>query len=104
MRVVDAAERPPRKCAVTGREQGPFVDFLTQIDPGSPAIPNNLYLRAAVVEEAAKQLGMVPKSEVDTLADQLAKVTADLDDLRGVHELSTELETLTSKINERSAA
>lgn len=101
MRVVDAAERPPRKCAVTGREEGPFVDFLTQIDPGNPALPNNLYLRAAVVEEAAKKLGMVPKTEVDTLVDQLSKVTADLDELRGDMELYAEFE---ARFKERSAA
>lgn len=85
LRVVEAAERPPRKCAVTGRAQGPFIDFQVQLDPGSPNIPNNLYLRAAVVEEAAKKLGMVSAADLETALDQLSKVSADLEELRADH-------------------
>lgn len=86
LRVVEEAERPPRKCAVTGRAQGPFIDFQVQIDPGSPNVPNNLYLRAAVVEDAAKKLGMASAADLETALDQLSKVTAELEELRADHE------------------
>lgn len=106
MRVVEVAERSPKKCAVTGREKGPFVDFQVMVDPGSPNVPNSLYVHTAILEQVSKdELGMVPKREVDTLVDQLGKVTDELAELRGFMELYAELEAYVLKnAPERSAA
>lgn len=90
MRVTEVAERPPRTCAVTNREVGPFVDFQTQIDPPT-TLPVNLYLHAAIVEEAARLLGMVPAKEVETLRTGMERLSAELDDLKSTADATSEL-------------
>lgn len=59
---------PPHCCIVTGRIDAPVIDFG---DPTAKAQgPNDprIYIRAAVVEKAARDLlGMVPQAEVDDL-------------------------------------
>jgi hypothetical protein len=92
MRVVEKAERSPKRCAFSGVEKGPLVDFQVEVHPRNVNEPNNLYLRAGIVEEAAKLLGMVPKREVDNLIDQLAAHKAELDQLRADMELYAEFE------------
>jgi hypothetical protein len=82
MRLVDEAERAPRKCAVTGRPNGPFIDFQVDVRAPSPNLPNFLYLHKGIVEEAARKLGMVPAAEVQRLTDQLAELKTELDDAR----------------------
>jgi hypothetical protein len=82
MRVVQEAERLPRKCLVTGRPQGPFVDFQVDVQPPSPNQPHNLYIHALIVEEAAKALGMVPGAEVERLLEQLHALKGELDEAR----------------------
>lgn len=66
----------PRKCLVSGSQEGVFVDFeatyTANCDP-------RVYLRAGIVERAAVELlGMVPKAEVDALKEQLAAAQARL--------------------------
>lgn len=82
MRVVERAERLPRHCVVTGRANGPFVDFQVEVHPPSPNQPHNLYIHKAILEEAAKKCGMVPKAEVDRLLDQLHALSGELKELR----------------------
>lgn len=53
----------PHTCVVTGRDDGPVVDFNIEIEGIDP----HLYLRLSVVEEAGKLIGMVPKAEVEKL-------------------------------------
>lgn len=63
---------PPHCCIVTGRTDGPVIDFG---DPTAKAQgPNDprVYVREGVVEDAAKRLlGMVPQALVDALQAQL---------------------------------
>lgn len=92
MRVVETADRPPRKCLVTGREKGPLVDFQVNVDPPRPDIPHGLFLHKGIVEEAARKLGMVPADEVERLTEQLAGLSAELDELRGDMEVYAEFE------------
>jgi hypothetical protein len=99
MRVVEVAERLPRKCAVSGNENGPFIDFQQELRPVNPNEPNFLYLRAGIVEEAAKKLGMVPKREVDNLLGQLEGLKGELDELRKDMETYAEFE---SRFKDRS--
>lgn len=59
--------KPPHTCIVTGRRDGPVVDFgkdYTGIDP-------HVYIYADTVEEAAKLLGMVPETTVQAMAERL---------------------------------
>jgi hypothetical protein len=90
MRLVDTADRAPRKCAVTGRTNGPFIDFKTDVRAPTPNTPNFLYLHKSVVERAARKFGMVPKSEVENLTDQLTAVKSELDDAREKLRVATE--------------
>jgi hypothetical protein len=68
MKLVDAATKPPGKCLLTGDMDGPFIDterWANHVDP-------YIYIHAPTVEEMARDLlGMVPKSEVDDLRQQL---------------------------------
>ena len=54
---------------MTGRSDGPFVDFGVIIPAGRD---QRLYIRAKVVEKAAPLVGMVPKAEHDELKAQVA--------------------------------
>ncbi len=69
--------RPPHCCIVSGRRDGPLVDFgeLTQkaSGPGDP----HVYLRTVVVEDAARDLlGMVRQVDVDALRAALSESEA----------------------------
>lgn len=69
---------PPHCCVVSGRRDGPVVDFgdptLKACGPNDPRI----YVRGAVVEAAARDLlGMVPQAEVDELREQLVESEAE---------------------------
>jgi hypothetical protein len=99
MRIIDGKEITlhPNCCAVTRRTEGRFVDFQQEIACHAPPF---LYLLDAVVEEAARKLGMPSKQEYEDLKDELAKWTADFDQLK------TELANLkdTLELSERVGA
>lgn len=98
MRVITELLSPPHSCLVTGREDGEFCDFETDVI--CDEYPH-VYLKRDVVESAARELGMVPAAEAEELRAQVeeygAKVTAALDDLA----VAAEFE---DKFNVRSAA
>ena len=54
---------------MTGRSDGPFVDFGVIIPAGRD---QRLYIRSIVVAKAAPLVGMVPKAEHDELKAQIA--------------------------------
>lgn len=68
----------PYACAVTGRDDGPVVDFAIELDGVDP----HLYLRLSVIEEAGKLIGMVPKAEVEKLTQQLSDFAEEIVDLQ----------------------
>ena len=69
MRTTERAALYPQKCLVTGRTDGPFVDFGVIIPAGRD---QRLYIRSAVLERGAPLLGMVPKAEHEELRAQIA--------------------------------
>jgi hypothetical protein len=82
MRLVDEADRAPRKCAVSGRPNGPFIDFQVDVRAPTPNTPNFLYLHASVVKEAAQKLGMVPKAKLEKLQGRVTEMETELAELR----------------------
>lgn len=91
MRLVEVAEKAPRTCAVTGRGEGPFIDFNVIIDrPGG----TNLYLHALIVEEAAKKLGMVPGRELEKLQGKVDELSQTLDRVEEIQKTAGKLDEL----------
>lgn len=89
MRIVEKAMLYPQGCAVTGWEDGPYVDLGVTIPAGRDY---RLYLRTAVVEEAGEKVGMIPAAELE-------KVTSERDDLIGkVAALEGKVAVLTTMI------
>ena len=90
MKIVEKAEQPPAKCAVTGDIDGPFIDtgaWLPQVDP-------YIYLHVPLVEQMARDLlGMVPEKDVQALNDALEQVTDMYEDQK------KELEALRAYMN-----
>jgi len=78
MRLTDKAERkPPGHCAVTGREDGPFIDFQVGLDlPRNE--PYQLYLHKLIVEEAAELCGMMRAKEVQEVIEELKELRGEL--------------------------
>lgn len=72
MRIVEKAELPPAKCAITGDIDGPFVDtesWLPEVDP-------RIYLHVPVVKQIARDLlGMVPEEDVQDLRDAVSHLS-----------------------------
>lgn len=99
MRFVQIAELAPRICAVSGRGEGPFIDFQTVIDR---PLPTALYLHVGIVEEAAKELGMVPGREVDALQDQLKEMGAELERVKEIMQTAGKLDELIGSTEERT--
>jgi hypothetical protein len=90
---------PPHCCIVTGRRDGPVIDFG---DPAAkacgPADPR-VYMRGAVVEEAAKNLlGMRPAVEVKELEQQLGECDAERQRLAAIVAGSEELSAAEDKL------
>lgn len=77
MRTTERAALYPQKCLVTGRSDGPFVDFGVIIPAGRD---QRLYIRSKVVEKGAPLVGMVPKAEHDELKAQIAAMEDKLAD------------------------
>lgn len=110
MRIIDGKElrQHPNCCAVTRRTQGRFVDFQHEI--ACEAQPT-LYLLDAVVEEAARKLGMAPRQEFEGLKDELATWRADFDqlkeelaDLKDQYDLIERVEAMNERIDEDATA
>lgn len=70
--------QPPHACAVTNRDDGTVVDFGVELVGWDP----HLYLRASVVEEAGRLLGMVEKAKVDELEHALTSLSASFAELQ----------------------
>lgn len=69
---------PPHCCVVSGRRDGPVVDFGDPTPKARGAGDPRLYVRQAVIEEAAMNLlGMRPAAEVKELEQQLAECDAE---------------------------
>lgn len=80
---------PPRACVKTGRIDGTIIDLQTVID--SP-MPTRLYLKAEVIEEAAKLLEMVPAEEIEEMKASLEAMAEEISELRETASLTTQLE------------
>jgi len=70
LRKTDRAALYPQKCAVTGRTDGPFVDFGVIIPAGRD---QRLYVRQPVAEKCGQAVGMVPQAEYDALKAQVGE-------------------------------
>lgn len=95
-RIVDGPlNNAPHECAVSKSANGPFIDFNVDckgIDP-------HIYIKASLIEDVARELlGMVPKKDVDALADQLEAAQARLEKLERTDEAIKELETATKEL------
>lgn len=77
MRKTDRAALYPQKCLVTGRNDGPFVDFGVMIPAGRDT---RLYVRATQVERAGQLVGMVPKADHDALKEQVREMERALEE------------------------
>lgn len=77
MRKTDRAALYPQKCAVTGRTDGPFVDFGVIIPAGRD---QRLYIRQPVAEKCGQTVGMVPQAHYDELKAQVGEMEERLAD------------------------
>lgn len=92
-KIVEKANMPPAKCAVTGDIDGPFIDtgaWCANVDP-------YIYLHVPYVEQLARDLlGMVPKSEIEELRAKVEELEGRVEDYgklaRLVGEMESELE------------
>lgn len=81
---------PPRKCAVTGRAEGRFIDCNRVID--SP-LPHRLYLSVEYVETIAREhLGMVSEGKAKQLEEWLEHARKERDELQEVIDAAAKLE------------
>jgi hypothetical protein len=70
LKIVEEAVRPPGMCLASRDTEGPFIDTGLRAAHRDPYI----YLSCRWIEEAARELGMVPKAEVDA---RFAKLEAE---------------------------
>jgi hypothetical protein len=90
MRVITAPlDSPPHACLVTGREDGEFCDFETDVI--CDEFPH-VYIKRDVVEAAARELGMVPAEEVVEIRRQVAEWGQKLDDVLDSLSLAADFE------------
>ena len=69
---------PPHCCVVSGRRDGPLIDFGDPTPKARGKLDPRLYMRAPIVEDVARDLlGMVPQAEVDDLRAQLEESEAE---------------------------
>jgi len=71
LRKTDRAALYPQKCAVTGRTDGPFVDFEVTVPAGRD---QRLYIRQPVAEKCGQAVGMVPQAEYDALKAEVTQM------------------------------
>lgn len=95
MKIVERAERPPAKCAVTADIDGPFIDtgaYCPNVDP-------YIYLHVPLVEQMAREmLGMVPKEDVEKLTEQVAAFGAQVDQMKAKIESMETLKALEQEV------
>lgn len=102
MKIVEEAVRPPGMCLASRDTEGPFIDTGLRAAHRDPYI----YLSCRWIEEAAKELGMVPKAEVD---ERFAKLEAEQEEyaeqlasLKRLADAATEFSEATEAVAEQS--
>ena len=82
IRQVDKLDFLPKKCVITGRGgDGPFVDFGPDVTyTGND--PHNVYIRHDFVEKGGKAIGMLSKTEAESLQEERAELIAENAELR----------------------
>lgn len=74
------SSKPPHTCIVTGRRDGDVVDFLKDFNGVDP----HVYIRRALVEDAAELCGMVKEPVVEELRAELEEANAEAGRLRAI--------------------
>lgn len=102
MKIVQEAVRPPGMCLASRDTEGPFIDTGLRAAHRDPYI----YLSVRWVEECARELGMVPKVEVDA---RFAKLEAEQEEyaeqlagLKRLADAATEFSEATEAVAEHS--
>lgn len=102
MKIVQEAVRPPGMCLASRDTEGPFIDTGLRAAHRDPYI----YLSVRWIEEAARELGMVPKVEVDA---RFAKLEAEHEEyaeqlaaLKRLADAATEFSEATEAVAEQS--
>ena len=102
MRVIEKAMLYPQGCAVTGWEDGPYVDMGVTIPAGRDY---RLYLRTSVIEEAGEKVGMVPAAELEKAITERDGLVAEVAGLEGkVAVLNKMIESVSAKPAPRKKA
>lgn len=93
----DHRSRPPHTCIVTGRRDGPVVDFGKEYD----GIPDpHIYIRREKIEEAGEVCGMVRQSVVDELREELEEANEEAGRLRAIVAAGEGLSAAEAKLRE----
>lgn len=102
MKIVEEAVRPPGMCLASRDTEGPFIDTGLRAAHRDPYI----YLSVRWIEECARELGMVPKVEVDA---RFAKLEAEHEEyaeklaaLQRLADAATEFSEATEAVAEQS--
>lgn len=102
MKIVQEAVRPPAMCLASRDTEGPFIDTGLRAAHRDPYI----YLSVRWIEECARELGMVPKAEVDA---RFAKLEAEQEEyveqlaaLKRLADAATEFSEATTAVVEQS--
>lgn len=84
MHLVEGSLRlPPHKCLVTGRIDGPIVDF--NVSPICDQ-PPNVAIMLTVIEEAAEEFGgMVKRSKYEDLESRMLALSEELDKITNLY-------------------
>lgn len=91
---------PPHCCVVSGRRDGPIIDFGDPTRKARGPLDPRVYLRGAVVEEGAKLLGMVPAAEVVELREKLAEAEAERERLELIVSAGADLTDAEGRLRE----
>jgi hypothetical protein len=102
MKIVDEAVRPPAMCLASRDTEGPFIDTGLR----SGMVDPHIYISCRWIEEAARELGMVPKVEVDArfakLEAEHEEYAAKLSALQRLADASAEFSEATEAVVEQS--
>lgn len=82
--VTERAELNPAKCTVTGDIDGPFVDTGVDLDPNTmnASLRWRVYLQTSWLKFIAeKELGMVPREQVEALARRVREAEHEVDQI-----------------------
>ena len=97
MRVVTELLNPPRACLVTGREDGEFCDFETDVI--CDEYPH-VYIKRDVVESAARELGMAPAAEVEAVRKTVAELGEKVAEVQDALDLMANFEEQFNRLKE----